>query len=1242
MNSLKYITRLIGSLALLFLFACGGGGGSDNSPSLPTPTSPEQPVLSTDSAIIADVSTQSLESIKAAARALADAKYTGDTSLATIDDAKALHVSKLLFASDENIEFPYVARGLVEEMLQNPGSIDTVINCSSTGTASIKGIADTSNSLKISINYDRCQDYQLTPSLNEVNGTMAFVVEEIDDNNLLGFTAYDDVSFKATSFSSQVKLSGLYNFAFTEGRASVETVEDERETQEYITVAAFANKTTFIDRKISINADNETRLDTGSIYIEQGGHIKFSAANFKIDRYPSQIGYIDLEGVNTSRFEILPPHERVKLLVDTNLDGSYDKGLYFGSARALLQGESAFSTLTDLNVLTLPPESVWIDFDNGLNGIYTSNSIFTSSTITAKLHNLQDEDTALEQLVVTYNWFVNDQPKNDISTSNYFPPYHAVHGDEVSLVATVFDGVNSVPSARYRVEIEDSAPELNFTNVPELVSPGDRISFTSVVRDPDLPGSEQSAQFISLPKGASVNNDGELTWEVPEDSLFAQQSYVFQANIQYDGYLRHPLKDSIEIQVQSEKELPVITSQVGPPISDKSLYVGNFDNETGQELLATDNKGTIYLMGLQNNGLQRKWVYPFAIDADTGATQGLFLGTQITPIETTATDSKKEILVNQYGVLFIIDDLGQKPREVLRFDSAIETMKAADLNGDGIDELILGTSTSNGTRLYIYRWDRFDIPLYIGEFNLISSIAVGNVDLDPALEIVLSEGSILDTQNWQIEWQNADNFAGRNLILADVNGNGIKEIVGKPADDLLIHSAVSRTQLAAFDLTDINGLSAVNIDDDLAEELVFGDVGKRQLQVLDFADGELHERYTLEQDSTWNFEHFTLGDIDNDGKAEAILASINMHSNPSRYSVVELGQSSQDIRDYNEVIAYSYSFAGWASVNGIDSELVYLIEADNDNVYGARFLSYKDHDNQTVSDALGNWQSDKGVVNDFNKDGFGDLFVNQVSGAFKGVSALQLSDLGQWHEAQVTDLNSEVKIIDAFDMNGDGKEEMIYAIDETVVVFDLYNNEELGRLTLQERYGRFKALKHGEMAYIVAVFNSELILLQINEAGLSSIDVLALPTSCNILSVVKADVGANHELLCASPNNQNTSSDFSAPYVFRYYGIDQDKLQLSAEYFLQNEVSALVPNPNNSDIQTYFAIAEVTESNKNRALPRIVNMNKDGSINWKGPQLIGDVFSNAFSNSHMHSRLNENGKVELHISTDQHEYLILE
>ena len=109
----------------------------------------------------------------------------------------------------------------------------------------------------------------------------------------------------------------------------------------------------------------------------------------------------------------------------------------------------------------------------------------------------------------------------------------------------------------------------------------------------------------------------------------------------------------------------------------------------------------------------------------------------------------------------------------------VQEVVSADLDGDGKDEIIAWTNAA-----MIYVWGSVDHRLRYetlqSDFTTISCLAVGNVDDDPQLDIVVNADKkiyYIDGITFNREWTSLQEYEAGRMAIGDVDGDKIPEIV---------------------------------------------------------------------------------------------------------------------------------------------------------------------------------------------------------------------------------------------------------------------------------------------------------------------------------------------------------------------------------------------------------------------------------------------------------------------------------
>jgi hypothetical protein len=188
---------------------------------------------------------------------------------------------------------------------------------------------------------------------------------------------------------------------------------------------------------------------------------------------------------------------------------------------------------------------------------------------------------------------------------------------------------------------------------------------------------------------------------------------------------------------------------------------------------------------------------------------------------------------------------------------------AGDLNGDGGAEIV----TAYASKIMLFDPRGLSGPmatLTIPAAATITDLALGNVDDDPAPEIVATTGGatyVYDGATLEQQWV-ATGYGGSSVRIGDVDGDSRREIVVNGSTGYVLDGA-AETQKWGY----VGGFSTVwtlgNVDDDAKDEIVFN--GGSNVTIL---NGDTFET------SSWPAGSHALGvaDADHDGTNEILVS----------------------------------------------------------------------------------------------------------------------------------------------------------------------------------------------------------------------------------------------------------------------------------------------------------------------------------------------------------------------------------
>lgn len=190
-------------------------------------------------------------------------------------------------------------------------------------------------------------------------------------------------------------------------------------------------------------------------------------------------------------------------------------------------------------------------------------------------------------------------------------------------------------------------------------------------------------------------------------------------------------------------------------------------------------------------------------------------------------------------------------------------LAAADLNGDGVDELIAACS---GGILVVDGGPGYAGWSLAGVYG--TEIVVGQLDDDPAPEIVLAGGFVVDSVQRKVQWSRPGGF-GDHLAVVDVDHDGVDDLVASETW-YWVRAHDVRTQSVKWSIqTNLNiaSVHAADLDGD----------GVRELLIADGQWGSVYAYRTSDQqrlgsitNPLYGLTRLLVWDVDGDGKPEIL------------------------------------------------------------------------------------------------------------------------------------------------------------------------------------------------------------------------------------------------------------------------------------------------------------------------------------------------------------------------------------
>lgn len=1021
LQSISNFSRFPAVIMILFtLTACGGGGGGGNGGE-PTPP-PSDPFADLDPVVM-----------NATFKKLSDTRYTGKTTTAEINEETLPAYAEYLFQTvNDGIVSPNFKQStspvdapegknakrwpqlLLTEIapdlkkhvevarLQKSDladeEIDERVECDVSGYYTVKGVENGSHSEMI-LTYSACLFGDTL-----FNGKYATLGDYYEDT-FQDVVYYD--RFNVTRNGQRWVISGYSSRDYSFYPFY------EYELVHYITLINETRDEQYKLENLKENSDYSesyaSRLN-GTLFIGSLGKVTVAPAQ--------QVTDVKITGSNEAVGHINFHDYAVIVAIDYDGDGALDVGTSladFFQFDGFAATDPVFVPIDDIN---FPPQVYYFYWESWSATTLTPLVVTPPGTY----------DIESDPLSISYEWYINGV-LSSLSSSTTFPANVAVYGDTVSVVAVVSDGFNTTRSSRLEIYIDDTPGAVSIDTPTENVTPGELVTFSAVLIDPDNYNVPQALPMISAPPGAVIDEDGQVEWIATAPLFGNVMSYSFVFDASTDEYYETRVERQVTV-TDATKEMPTAYSDIRTSSRPHSLWVGDFDGDDDNEILTTDGNERVMLVSFTGEGYEQSWLYPLSLNTENNIIRVL-------PADLDE-DSADEILVLGNRNINIIMDLDAPAEQIVVLeDSYFHAAQIADIDADGTPELITLVSDSSyygsQSRLVVY-----DLPSgeQLRSINLVSSaeeLVVGNVDEDSALEVVLSNGLVYDTVTWANQWYYGDGF-GSKLDLGDVDNNGVEEIISLRNtynDGVVIFDAVAKSQRMSIDDLYACNILVNNFDTDAQAEILVSSCGWDESVIYDVASGVAVIDQTLNETEYGSAYGLAIGDSNNDGINE-------IHQAGGGTSLTVLFSDDQ----WNNGTYWDYfSAAGWLNrTPGAEQESVFIVQQRGD-VQGQHLLFVQEDGSREISALLNSRTTSglQGVTTDYDQDGYGDVFFIGANDYYSGqeFQAFQASNLSEIWSSGSAEYNSGLRAPTAFDINGDDLMDGIYIDDNKLIMTDI-------------------------------------------------------------------------------------------------------------------------------------------------------------------------------------------------------------
>jgi len=295
------------------------------------------------------------------------------------------------------------------------------------------------------------------------------------------------------------------------------------------------------------------------------------------------------------------------------------------------------------------------------------------------------------------------------------------------------------------------------------------------------------------------------------------------------------------------------------------IQVTDWDGDGENELLMANSSLLFAITHRGDYHFEQVWSVP------SGVAWGV--------IDVNDDDIREIWVLDSSGRLVAYAPYSYQPYELGRLftDPNIEVVDSiwTELEPNGEEQLVILQNLSRQWSIQAYSTNdlsnlwHFDLSDLQGTSSNLE-MAVGQVDDDTALEIVLSSGHILDPNESSMQWIYNDSF-GRRIRLVDIDRDGRDEIIGSFGSYVTAFDADLKTP--AWQLNNARSVDSLYIADLTSDDLPEIITGDDQWGDLHVYDVQTRERLWSVDNPEHGVSGIGIGDVDNDTELDLVWGS---------------------------------------------------------------------------------------------------------------------------------------------------------------------------------------------------------------------------------------------------------------------------------------------------------------------------------------------------------------------------------